>query len=222
LNRRDLLILGSAAIGWPRAARPQQKAMRPGGNITGVSFTAGPLPMKRLELLCQMVPAAAVIAMVFNPKNANSASDPQLVQAAANTLGVSLLLMPAASDGDIEEVFVRIAEQRADGLLVNPDAFLTSRRERIAALAAQHRLPTIYSSRANVDAGGLVSYGGSFGEVLRLAGIYVARILDGAKPADLPVIQAAKTELVVNLKAATALGLKVPQSILARSDEVIE
>jgi putative ABC transport system substrate-binding protein len=195
---------------------------RPGGNITGISLIAGALPVKRLELLYEMVPAAKVIAMLVNPDNANARSDPPLVEAAASTLGVRLSVTTASSDAEIEAAFAGFEQTGANGLLVNPDAFLTSRRERIVTLAAQQRLPAIYSFSAHVAAGGLMSYGGSFPEVDRLAGGYVGRILAGAKPADLPVVQSSNTELVVNLKTAKALGLTVPPSILARADEVIE
>jgi putative ABC transport system substrate-binding protein len=195
---------------------------RPGGNLTGVSFIAGALPIKRLELLHEMVPAVEGITMLVNPNNANAGSDPPQVQVAASALKVHLSIALAASDTEIETAFVKLDEQGAKGLLVNPDAFLTGRHGRIVALAARYKIPTIYAFRSAVEAGGLMSYGGSSPEVGRQAGLYVGRILAGAKPADLPVVQSTKTELVINLKTAKALGLTVPKSLLARADEVIE
>jgi len=195
---------------------------RPGGNITGASFVATELETKRLEILRDLVPTAALIGVLINPTNPAAESRSKDLQAAARTLERNIHIVSAGSESDLEPVFATLIEQRASALLVSTDSFFTSQRDRLVALAVRHALPTIYSWREFVEAGGLVSYGPIINEVYREAGIYTARILKGEKPADLPFLRPTKFELVVNLKTADALGLTVPQTILARADEVIE
>jgi putative ABC transport system substrate-binding protein len=197
---------------------------RPGGNLTGVSWLSYDLMPKRLELLAELVPRTAVIALLVNPAN-DAYSSPLVisaVQAAAHAKGVHLPVLKAGTADDFEGAFASLAQLQAGALLVGNDAFFVSRREQLVALAAHYAVPAIYEVRSFVDAGGLISYGTSLTGVYRQLGRYVAEILNGAKPADLPVQQPTRFELVVNLKAAEALGLKVPPTILARADEVIE
>ena len=195
---------------------------RPGANVTGISFFSGGLGSKRLELLRQLVPRGATIAMLADPDTPTSAAEQIEVQAAAKTIGQQLINLDARSDADIESAFVTIVQRQAGALLVGAGAFLNSRREQIAALAARHELPAMYFSREAVVTGGLISYGTSIFDAYQQAGIYAGRILKGAKPADLPVMQSTKYELVINLKTAKTLGLDIPQTLLARADEVIE
>ena len=195
---------------------------RPGANVTGVSFFSGELGSKRLELLHQLVPKATTIAMLADPDTPTSAAERMQVQTAAQTIRQQLIILDASSDADIESAFVTIVQRQAGALLVAAGAFLNSRRERIAGLAARHELPAMYFTREAVVAGGLMSYGASVTEAYRQAGVYAGRILKGEKPADLPVMRSTKFELVINLKTAKALGLEVPPTLLARADEVIE
>jgi ABC-type uncharacterized transport system substrate-binding protein len=195
---------------------------RPGANVTGISFFSGELRSKRLELLRQLAPKATTIAMLADRDTPTSAVEQMEAQAAAQTIREQLIILDAGSDADIASAFATIVQRQADALLVAGSAFLNSRRERIAALAARHELPAMYSTREAVVAGGLMSYGPSVTEAYRQAGVYAGRILKGEKPADLPVMRSTKFELVVNLKTAKALGLEVPPSLLARADEVIE
>ena len=193
-----------------------------GANVTGISFFSRGLGPKRLELLRQLVPRGATIAMLADPDTPTSAAEQMEVQAAAKTIGQQLINLDARSDADIESAFVTIVQRQAGALLVGAGAFLNSRREQIAALAARHELPAMYFSREAVVAGGLMSYGASVTEAYRQAGVYAGRILKGEKPADLPVMRSTKFELVINLKTVKALGLDTPPSLLARADEVIE
>src|SRR6516165_5139971 len=198
---------------------------RPGGNLTGFSPFVMELMPKRLELLSELVPQARVIAFLVNQNfpTIEGFKDPiRDVQEAASTKGIQLPIVKAAAEGDIDAAFDSLVELRADALLVSADAFFNSHRDRLVALASRHTVPAIYPWREAAVAGGLISYGTSFTAVNHQIGIYVGRILKGAKPADLPVQQPATFELVINLKTAAALGLTIPPSILDRADEVIE
>jgi putative ABC transport system substrate-binding protein len=195
---------------------------RPGGNVTGISFFSGELGSKRLELLLQLAPRATTIAVVTNPSTPTGEAERRDVQDAAKAIGKQLIDLTAASDSDIERDFATISQRQADALLVGGSAFLNSRTELIVALAAQHKLPTIYFGREAVLAGGLMSYGTSLTDAYRQAGRYAGRILKGEKPADLPVMRSTKFEFLLNLKTAKALGLTVPPTLLALADEVIE
>ena len=195
---------------------------RPGGNVTGASFVATELETKRLQILCDLVPTAAVIGILINPTNPAAESRLNDMQMAARTLERSIHILSASSESDLETAFATLIQQRADALLVSTDSFFTSQRDRLVALAARHALPTIYPWREFVEAGGLVSYGPTINEVYRQSGIYTGRILKGEKPSDLPFLRPTKFELVINLKTATALGLTIPPLTLARADEVIE
>jgi putative tryptophan/tyrosine transport system substrate-binding protein len=195
---------------------------RPGGNLTGFNLIAGPLPAKQLGLLHELVPAAKTIAVLINPNNANAERDAATVQEAARAIGVQILVTRAAVESDFETVFATIAAERAGALLANSDVFFTSRRDQIIALAARHALPVMSPWREFPLAGGLISYGPSISAAYRQIGVYAAKILNGAKPADLPVMQPTTFELVINLKTAKALGLNIPLHLQQLADEVIE
>jgi len=195
---------------------------RPGGMMTGVSLLVIELVPKRLEFVQELVPDAAVIAGLVNPKNSNAGRNVAALQEAARAKGVQLHIVEASSEGDFETAFASLAPLQARALVVGADPFFNARRSQIVALAARHSMPAIYEFREFVDAGGLISYGPSLPGVYRQIGAYVGRILGGDKPADLPVVQPTLFELVVNLKTAKTLGLAVPPLILARADEVIE
>jgi putative ABC transport system substrate-binding protein len=196
---------------------------RPGGNITGVTTLSVELGPKRLELLHELIPTATITAVLVNPNNATALeTQTRDLQAAARHLGLQLHVLQASTDRDFDRVFTTLAQLRAGGLAIGGDAFLNSRSEQLAALALRHALPAIHQPREFAAAGGLMSYGSSNTDAIRQAGIYTGKILKGAKPADLPVIQAVKVELVINLKTAKALGLTVPTALLVRADEVIE
>jgi putative ABC transport system substrate-binding protein len=195
---------------------------RPSGNLAGVTLFLGELLPKRLELLRELVPNAAVIAVLLNPDNPNLQTRSRDVQEAARNTGQQILVVNAGSENDIDMAFATIVQQRAAALLVSDDPFLSGRREQILALAARHAVPASYPFRDFASAGGLMSYGASQGDAVRQAGVYVGRILKGEKPADLPVVQPTKFELVINLKTARALGLQVPLLLQQRADDVIE
>jgi putative ABC transport system substrate-binding protein len=195
---------------------------RPGGNITGVSFLGNALGAKQVELLREMVPKATTIAVLVDTNYRGSVSGLRDVEAAAHSFGQHLIVLNASNEHDLDTASSALAQQRADALIVLGAAFFLSRRDQIIALAAQHGLPAIYQVPDFVAAGGLMSYGASIRDAYRLLGIYAAKILQGAKPADLPVQQSTKVELVINLKTARGLGLEVPPTLLARADEVIE
>jgi putative tryptophan/tyrosine transport system substrate-binding protein len=195
---------------------------RPGGNVTGVTFIAIELMPKRLELLSELVPQARVIALLVNPNNPNAERIMREVQEAARAKGVQLQILKATTESEIETALASLVQLHAAALVVAGDSLFGSRREQLVGLAARHAVPAIYDFREYAAAGGLTSYGTSSTALRRQVGIYAGKILKGAKPADLPVEQPTVFELVVNLKTAKALGLTVPQSILARADEVIE
>jgi putative ABC transport system substrate-binding protein len=195
---------------------------RPGGNLTGFSLFVDELMPKRLELLSDLIPQARSIALLVNPNSASTERTIRDLQEAARAKGVQLIILKAGTESEIEGAFGSLVELQAHALLVGADPFFNSRREQLVALASRHAVPAIYEWREFVTSGGLISYGPSLTSIYRQLGIYAGRILKGAKPADLPVQQPTSFELVVNLKTAKALGLTVPQSILARADEVIE
>jgi putative ABC transport system substrate-binding protein len=195
---------------------------RPGGNVTGFTNIVTELMPKLLELVAELVPQAKLIALLVNPNNANSEGVIRNTQEAARTKGVQLAVLRAGTKGEIDTAFASLASLQADGLVVDPDSFFSSRRGQLAALASRYAVPAAYPRRPYVAVGGLISYGVDDAALYRQGGIYAGRILKGAKPADLPVQQPTRFELVINLRTAAALGLTVPPSILARADEVIE
>ena len=195
---------------------------RPGGNVTGVVFFNDVLGSKRLELLHQLVPKTKTIAVLIYPGTLNADAERRDVQAAAQAIGLQLVIFDAGSDREIESAFATFVQRGAGALLIGTGAFLNSHRERLVALAARHALPTSYVWREAVVAGGLMSYAPSITNAFRQAGIYAGRILKGEKPAELPVMQSTKFEFVLNLKTAKTLGLDVPPTLLALTDEVIE
>jgi len=195
---------------------------RPGGNLTGVTFLFTELMPKLLDLLCELVPGAKLIGLLLNPNNPQTGRVSSLVEAAARAKGVQLLVLEAGTEAEIDAALASVAQSHAGGLVVGADPFFGSRSEQVAALASRVAVPAIYDARSYVDAGGLISYGADDSTAYRQAGVYAARILKGEKPSDLPIQQPTTYELVINLKAAKALGLTVPPSLLARADEVIE
>jgi putative tryptophan/tyrosine transport system substrate-binding protein len=206
----------------PVAAGLVASLARPDGNLTGVSILAGELTPKRLELLSELVPQAKVIALLGNPNNPGNEPMIRNMQEAARSKGVQLPILKADTESEIDAAFASLVQLHAGALVVGADPFLSSRREQLVALASRHAVPAIYAWREFVAAGGLISYGASLTAAYRQVGIYAGKILKGAKPADLPVEQPTKFELVINLKTAQALGLTVPPSLIAIADEVIE
>jgi putative ABC transport system substrate-binding protein len=195
----------------------------PGGNLTGVTNLNVEVGPKRLELLRELIPTAASAALLVNPSNPILAEPTTRdLQAAAHSLGLKLHVLHAGTDRELETAFAALVQIRAEGLVIGADPFFNRRSERLAALSAGHAVPAIYQYREFAMSGGLISYGGSLTDVYRQLGVYAARILKGEKPADLPVQQATKMELIINLKTAKALGLVVPLTLLGRADEVIE
>ncbi len=196
---------------------------RPGGNLTGVNFFAAELAAKRLELLHELVPAATRVAVLLNPAEATiAAANLRDVEAAASTRGLQIRVVNASSTDEIDAAFAGFVIERPDALFVSSGAYFSSRRVQLAHLATRHALPAIHGSRLYPEVGGLISYGASVTDAHRQAGVYVGRILKGAKPADLPVVQSIKFELVINAHTARMLGLIVPPSLLSIADEVIE
>ena len=198
---------------------------RPGGNATGFNTFAREVVGKRLGLLHELVPKAARFAVLLNPANANATITEAIlrdVQEAARTVGLQIHALNASTSREIDAAFATLARERPDALFVGPDAFFSSRRVQLANLAARDRIPAAYGNRDFVEAGGLMSYGINFADTFRQVGVYTGSILKGAKPADLPVLQSTKFESVINLKTANALGLTIPETLLATADEVIQ
>ena len=195
---------------------------RPGGNATGVSLLTVAMEAKRLQLLHELMPNAAVVAIIVNPNNPQADEQLQELQAAARTLGVQVEAFKAGTPSEIDAAFAKLVERRASALHIAADAFFNTRREQFVVLSARHALPAIFHFREFAAAGGLMSYGPSLTDAYRQEGIYVGRILKGEKPAEMPVQQAVKIELVINMQTARALGLTVPLPLLGRADEVIE
>ena len=195
---------------------------RPGGNATGATQLSVEVSPKRLELLHEMLPKATIMALLINPTSPNAAAVSTETQIAARARGLQLHVLNASTERDIDEAFAKAIQLKADGLIVGTDAFFNGRNNQLVALMLRHALPTVYQYGEYTAAGGLASYGGSIKSSYRTAGILTGRILKGEKPADLPVQQTTKMELIVNLKTAKALGLTLPISLLARADEVIE
>jgi len=220
-NATSTIPIVFAFVGEPVALGLVASLARPGGNLTGFSNITVEIQPKRLELLCELVPQATVIALLVNPDN-QSEQYVKFMQEAARVKGVQLPVLKARTEDDIDTAFAALGQLQAGGLMVSPDQFLNSRFEQLAALETRYAIPTISEVRAFAAAGGLISYGVDGMALLRQVGIYAGRILKGERPADLPVQQPTTFQLVVNLKTAKALGLTVPPLILARADEVIE
>jgi putative tryptophan/tyrosine transport system substrate-binding protein len=195
---------------------------RPGGNITGIWMVSTVLAQKRMQLIRELLPKAELIALLVNPTSPVAEPQTRDAQAAADALGLKLSVLSAVTENDFDQVFATVVQQRADALFVSADPFLSSRREHLVALAARNAIPTLYEIREFVEAGGLMSYGTVLREAYYKGGIYAGRILKGVNPADLPVEQVNKIELVINLRTARALGMQIPDKLLALTDEVIE
>ena len=196
---------------------------RPGGNATGINFLSTEVTTKRMGLLRELVPTAVRVAVLINPTNpANTSATLTSMEAVARALGLQIEFFKASTSGEIDSAFATLVRERPDALLVAGDGFFTTRRVQLAALAARHASPATYSTRESAEVGGLMSYGTSLTDAYRQIGAYTGRILKGENPADLPVTQATKFELVINLQTARLLGLTVPPTLLARADEVIE
>jgi putative tryptophan/tyrosine transport system substrate-binding protein len=196
---------------------------RPGGNATGINFVSGELTAKRLELLHELVPAAARVAVLVNPADATATETTiRDLEPAVRAIGLKIQVLKATTAQEIHAAFAAMVRERCDALFLSSDPFFTSRRVQLATLAARHAIPLVSQAREIVEAGGLMSYGANIVDGFRQQGVYVGRILKGAKPADLPVMQASKFELVINAETARILGLTVPPTLLASADEVIE
>ena len=221
-NATSTIPIVFIAVADPVGAGLVPSLARPGGNLTGFSNLTIELTPKRLELLCELVPRATVIALLVNPDNKMTEPYIRAMQEAARVKGIQLPILRAVNEAEIDTAFASLGQLQAGGLVVAADAFFVSRREQLVALASRYAVPATYEGRMFTAVGGLISYGIDNVAVTRQAGVYAGRILKGAKPADLPVQQPTTFELVVNLKTAKALGLTVPPSIPARADEVIE
>jgi putative ABC transport system substrate-binding protein len=210
------------SIGDPVQLHLVASLNRPGGNVTGVTQTNVEITPKRLQLLHELIPTASVMALLVNPTNPFVENETQELQAAARSLGLELHVLNASTERDFDGIFSKLVQLKAGGLVITGDALFNTCTEQLAVLALRHAVPTIYQSRKFAVAGGLMSYGTDFTETYRLAGNYTGRVLKGDKPADLPVQQAMKVEMYINLKTAKALGINVPPSMQARADEMIE
>ena len=211
------------AVGFdPVVAGLVERFNRPGGNVTGLTLITSPLGQKRLELLIELVPKASLIGMLVNSKSPNTEPDIRAAEAVARANGRQLKVFSAATVHEIDAAWSSVVASRVDALLIGSDPFFVDRKMEMTALAAHHRMPTIYPFRDFTESGGLISYGASLSDAYRQVGIYAGRILKGAKPADLPVLQPTTFELVINIKTAKLLGLPVPATLHARADEVIE
>jgi len=195
---------------------------RPGGNVTGVVTLNMDTGQKRLELMHELLPAATTMGLLINPANVVAEDQSKNLQTAANALGIQLHIANASTDHDLDAAFVALSREQVRGLIIGTDGFLVSQSEQLAALTLRHAIPTIFQYRTFAMAGGLMSYGGRVIDSYRLSGVYTGRILKGEKPADLPVQQATKVELIINLKTAKTLGITFPITLLGRADEVIE
>jgi len=195
---------------------------RPGGNVTGVTTIGGELAAKRLGLLHELRPKAALFAALVDARSPMTESTIRDLQAAAAAIGRQIEILAAGTNRDIDTAFASLVEKRADALLVNPEPLFRDRRIQLLTLAARHAVPAIYPTRDYAEAGGLMSYGANFADIVRQTGIYAGRVLKGEKPADMPVLQATKFEFVINLQTAKSLGIEIPSSLLATADEVIE
>jgi putative tryptophan/tyrosine transport system substrate-binding protein len=213
-----LFVLGEDPVGLGLVT----SLARPGGNLTGINFFVAELAAKRLELLRELVPGAARIAVLVNPSNVTTESVLRDMGQAARAMGLQIQVFKVSSIREIDAAFATLTRERADGLFVANDPFFIDRRVQLAQLAAHHALPAIHQDRLFAEVGGLMSYGASVGDALRQVGVYAGRILKGAKPGDLPVVQPTKFELVINASTARMLGLAVPDKLLATADEVIE
>jgi putative ABC transport system substrate-binding protein len=211
-------------LGDPIATGLVASLARPGGNLTGVTTLNVEITPKRLQVLRELLLTTTVMAMLVNPINTPATVETEVrqIQAAAHTLGLMIHVLQASTERDLDSAFSTLIQQRAGGLVISADTFFSGKSVELAALASRHAVPTISPYREFVTAGGLMSYGGSVTELYRLVGAYTGRILKGEQPADLPVQQVTKVELLINLKAAKALGLEIPPTLLARADEVIE
>jgi|SRR5665213_2436713 len=195
---------------------------RPGGNVTGINFLTNALVVKQFEFMHEIVPNAALMGFLVNQANPNSETDTKNMVAAAEALGQKLIVLHASTDSELEKAFVTLDQQRAGALVVGADAFYVDRRDKLIELAARQKVPAIYSLREFAAAGGLMSYGASITEALILVGLYAGRVLNGERPANLPVQQSTHVEFIINLKTDNALGLNIPLPLIARADEVIE
>ena len=195
---------------------------RPGGNATGVNLFSADLVAKQIELLRELVPQTVAISVLSNPENPNAETETRQAQAAARALGVEVHILSATKENEFDSAFVTLVQQRPSALLVSVDAFFVNQRAQLVALAARHSIPAMYNYSEFALAGGLMSYGNSITDAYRQNGIYAGQILKGEKPADLPVVQPTKFELVINLKTAQALGLDIPPTLLVLADEVIQ
>jgi len=210
------------AVADPRDGGLVGSFNRPGGNVTGISMLTTELDSKRLELLCEMTPTVRMVGALVNPNRPDAMTQVRNVQATAAALNRQLVILRAGNERDIDLSFASLGQLGIGALVVLADPYFTSQRERFAELAARYRVPAMYQWRDFTTAGGLMSYGPSLADAYRQAGIYTGRILKGEKPADLPVLQPTMFELVINLKTAKALGLAIPEAVLARADEVVE